>query len=123
MRIHLCIGLDVLLFSFLQEFSRGERGLIVLIIGAVMGAECFNTALERTVDLAEKRKNPLAAQAKDIAAGGVLCLAIAAATAGIILFYPFTGFWILISSLPLTLLTLAILVLEGLFVFSCRGKE
>ena len=55
----------------------------------VIGAELFNTAIERLVDLVSPRRNPLAGQVKDIAAGAVLVCALAAIAVGLIIFVPY----------------------------------
>jgi diacylglycerol kinase len=49
-----------------------------LVIASVIGAEFFNTAIERTIDLLHPEKDPRAGLIKDIAAAGVLVLAIGA---------------------------------------------
>jgi diacylglycerol kinase (ATP) len=61
---------------------------VVLAIGAVWTAEAFNTALEALVDLASPENHPLAARAKDVAAGAVLCASISAVVVGAIVFLP-----------------------------------
>jgi diacylglycerol kinase (ATP) len=61
---------------------------VVVAIGLVWTAEGFNTALEALVDLVSPDRHPLAGRAKDVAAGAVLCAAIAAAIVGAIVFVP-----------------------------------
>jgi len=55
----------------------------------VIAAEFFNTAIEFVVDLVSPEKHPLAGAAKDVAAGAVLILSIAAAIVGILIFSPY----------------------------------
>ena len=55
----------------------------------VIGAELFNTAIERLVDFVSPQHNPLAGQVKDIAAGAVLVCALAAIAVGLIIFVPY----------------------------------
>ena len=59
-----------------------------LVISLVIGAELFNTAMERVVDLASPNIHPLAKDAKDIAAGAVLVFASASVIIGILIFLP-----------------------------------
>ena len=54
----------------------------------VIGGELFNTAIEIVVDLAMPKINGKAKKSKDIAAGGVLVLAIGSAIIGLIIFIP-----------------------------------
>ncbi len=55
----------------------------------VIAAELCNTAIEWVVDLVSPEKHPLAGAAKDVAAGAVIILAIAAAIVGLIIFSPY----------------------------------
>ena len=55
----------------------------------VIGAEMFNSAVERIVDLVSPQRHPLAGQVKDIAAGAVLVCALTAMTIGLIIFVPY----------------------------------
>ena len=67
---------------------RLEWCAIVAAIGLVWTAEGLNTALEALTDLVSPGEHPLAGRAKDMAAGAVLCAAIAAAIIGAIIFLP-----------------------------------
>ena len=49
---------------------------VVVCIGAVLAAECVNTAIEAVVDLASPDIHPLAKRAKDCAAGAALILSL-----------------------------------------------
>ena len=60
------------------HISRFEWMVQTLVIASVIGAEFFNTAIERTIDLLHPEKAPRAGLIKDIAAAGVLVLAIGA---------------------------------------------
>jgi len=67
--------------------TRGEWAALLLAAALVLAAEAFNTAVETLVDLASPGPHPLAAKAKDIAAGAVLLCAAAAVAAGIAVLY------------------------------------
>ena len=60
----------------------------MILIGLVLMAEFFNTAIEYVVDLASPNIHPLAKLAKDTASAGVLMMAIISAIIGLIIFVP-----------------------------------
>ena len=74
--------------GFWLQISETGWAVLALIITAVWAAECFNTAIEATVDLVSPQLHPLAKIAKDCAAAAVLITAIGAVTVGILLFGP-----------------------------------
>lgn len=51
-------------------------------------AEAFNTAVEKLADRVTREKDPLIATAKDVAAGAVLLMVLAAVVVGCIIFLP-----------------------------------
>ena len=65
-----------------------EWAAIAICIGAVLGGECMNTALEAVVDLASPDYHELAKRAKDCAAGGVLVCALASVAVAAFVFLP-----------------------------------
>ncbi len=87
-RIHLAVGVLVVLAGFLMKISLVEWCIIVLVIGMVIAAEGVNTAIEKSVDLASPEYNENARNAKDVAAGAVLLTAIAAVITGLLIFLP-----------------------------------
>lgn len=68
--------------------SAVEWGIIILVIGAVLAAEAVNSAIEALADRVTSDYDEAIKQAKDLAAGAVLLLAIAAAVIGVIIFLP-----------------------------------
>lgn len=87
-RIHAVATVAVVVFGYWLRISPMEWCAVVLAIGFVWSAEGVNTAIEALVDLASPKLHPLAGRAKDVAAGAVLCAAIAAAIVGGIIFIP-----------------------------------
>ena len=87
-KIHLAVGMLVLLMGFLMKISMVEWCIIVLTIGMVLAAEAVNTAIEKLVDLASPGYNENARNAKDVAAGAVLLTAMAAVVIGLLIFLP-----------------------------------
>ena len=82
MRFHVVASAGVLVLSLLVGVSRLELAILVLVIMFVFVTEMFNTALEFTVDLVTREFHPLAKLAKDVSAGAVLVVSIAALAVG-----------------------------------------
>jgi diacylglycerol kinase len=65
-----------------------DWAILVLTIGLVLAAECFNSAVEALVDLAHPGYHALAKLAKDASAGAVLLLSIMSVIIGLLIFGP-----------------------------------
>jgi diacylglycerol kinase len=87
-RVHLVLGIGAASLALWLGVSALEWALLTLTVGLVLVAEAVNTAIEAAVDIASPSIHPLARQAKDIAAGGVLISAITAVIVGLALFAP-----------------------------------
>ena len=87
-RFHLLSTVIVVIAGLLTGLSIMEWIIIIIVITLVMGAELFNTAIERVVDLASPDYHPLAKQAKDTAAASVLVFAACSVIIGILIFLP-----------------------------------
>ena len=95
-RIHVFAMICAVLLGFILRLSSIEWCVVALCCGGVLMAEAMNSAVEALADLVSPDFNPLVKKAKDVGAAGVLMMAIAAATAGLIIFLPklvymFTG--------------------------------
>lgn len=88
LKIHVSMMFFVIIFGIVLEISLGEWLVCIICFGVVIGAELFNTAIETVVDIAMPHKNKKAKFAKDVAASGVLVLALTAAIIGLIIFVP-----------------------------------
>lgn len=88
LKIHTFMSILVIIFGFFLRISYFEWIVCLLLIGLVIMAELFNTAIEYVVDLASPKVHPLAKAAKDTAAAGVVFAAIIAAVIGLIIFVP-----------------------------------
>ena len=62
--------------------------IIIAMIALVIAGALFNTAIETVVDIIMPYKNEKAKLAKDVAAAGVLVLAVGATIIGIMIFLP-----------------------------------
>ena len=87
-RIHAVATLLVVAAGALFGISPAEWALVALAVAAVWTAEALNSAIEFLVDLASPDFHPLAAKAKDLAAGAVLAAAIGALVVGVLVFGP-----------------------------------
>ena len=87
-RFHLVSAVIVMIVGLFTGLSIIEWIIIVLVITLVIGAEMFNTAIERVVDLVSPDYHPLAKQAKDIAAAAVFVFAACSVIIGILIFLP-----------------------------------
>lgn len=85
-KIHLLIGLVVVVAGWFFKINPTEWAVIALTIVWVLLAEMINTAIESMVDLITDEYKQEAKVAKDVAAGAVLLGAIGAVVVGIIIF-------------------------------------
>lgn len=87
---NLCFDISVMFtvifFAVFYGTDRMQWALLVMIFAAVIGAELFNTAIEKTVDTATEEYSPIAGAAKDISAAAVGVCAVCAAVSGVIIF-------------------------------------
>lgn len=88
-RFHAAATLAVLAAGWFFDVARSEWAILSLAIGAVWAAEAINTALEWLVDLVHPDWARAAGRIKDVAAAGVLLVAIASASAGALVFWPY----------------------------------
>ena len=88
LKIHTFIAILVIIFGFFLKISYLEWLVCLVLIGLVLMAEFFNTAIEYVVDLASPKIHPLAKAAKDTASAGVLMMAIISAIIGLVIFVP-----------------------------------
>lgn len=88
LKIHTGIAVLVVIFGFIFKISYVEWLACLILIGLVLMAEFFNTAIEYVVDLASPDIHPLAKAAKDTASAGVLMMSIISAIIGLLIFIP-----------------------------------
>ena len=87
-RIHAVATFMVVAAGALFGISPVEWALVALAVAGVWAAEALNTAIEFLVDLASPELHPLAAKAKDVAAGAVLVAAIGSLVVAVVVFGP-----------------------------------
>lgn len=86
--IHMAAAVGVVIAGLFFGLSSVEWIAVCIVIGVVLAAEAVNTAIETLADLVSPGYNELVKRAKDLAAGAVLLVAIAAVLVGIIIFVP-----------------------------------
>lgn len=87
-RIHVAAATVVIVSGFLFGLTKTEWCFIIFAIGSVFSAEAFNSAIEALCNYCTLDHHQMIKKCKDIAAGGVLFTAIAAAIIGMIIFIP-----------------------------------
>lgn len=87
-KVQLSFGVLAVALGIALEIDLTQWAIIAMCIGAVLGGECFNTAIEAVVDLVSPEKNELAGIAKDCAAGAVLLFSIASVAVAAFVFLP-----------------------------------
>jgi diacylglycerol kinase len=87
-RFHFLATILVLGFGWYFNTSSSEWMILLICISAVWSAEAFNSAIEKLCDIVIPNKNTEIGKIKDMAAAGVLFIAIAAAFIAAIIFVP-----------------------------------
>lgn len=88
LRIHTIVAILVVLASFILKISSLEFLICIILIGLVLMAEFFNTAIESMIDMITLEENSYAKKAKDVSAAGVLIFVLFSSIIGIIIFLP-----------------------------------
>lgn len=88
MKIHFFIMLLVIIIGLILKLTKWEWITCIILFGLVISAELMNTAIETLTDIAMPEKNPKAKLTKDVAAGGVLVMAIISVIIGLMIFLP-----------------------------------
>jgi len=82
------LGLIMTAAGFYFDISTIEWIVQTMAIGLVLGAEGLNTAIEKLSDYIQPNHDPKIGFIKDISAGAVMMVAIAAAVVGLIIYIP-----------------------------------
>jgi diacylglycerol kinase (ATP) len=130
MRLHMFAALLVFVAALVFGIHGLELIALIFAIGLVIVSELINTAVEATVDLATESVDPLAAIAKDVAAGAVLIASVTAVGVAYVVFFQhatraaqglLTG--VRSSSATITLIALAITSIAVLAVKAVGATE
>ena len=87
-KIQIAAAVLALLAGWYFRISAIEWMLVIFVIGFVLAAEAFNTALEELCDKFRTDPDPHIGKIKDLAAGAVLIASLAAFCVGVIIFVP-----------------------------------
>jgi diacylglycerol kinase len=87
-QVHVIAAVGVIASGFYFEISPMEWMVVSIAIGGVLGMELVNAAIERLADLVQPEYDLRVKAIKDLAAGGVLIVACAAAVVGLFVFVP-----------------------------------
>jgi len=87
-RIHLVVTVCAVTAAWWFRFDAWRWGMLIQTIGLVLVAEGLNSAVETAVDICSPEIQPLARQAKDMAAGAVLIATFCSIVSGLCLFGP-----------------------------------
>lgn len=87
--IHLLITLLVVICGAVLNLSSTDWLWLTIAISGVICAEMINTSIEKLCNLITKEQNDTIKQIKDIAAGAVLIMTIAAVIIGLVVFLPY----------------------------------
>lgn len=87
--IHCFAAVCVVTAAWFFQITREEWIAIVIVIGLVLAAEAVNSSIETLADVVSPDYNETIKRTKDLAAGAVLLLAIAAAIVGLLIFVPY----------------------------------
>ncbi len=122
LRFHLIAAFYVFFFAInFYYFSEVEYILLILTVCLVISLELLNSAIERIVNKISPKKDNLAGDIKDIAAGAVLVSSVGAAACGVFLFWDMqiinAIFAYFTQNIPELIGFLISVILSGIFIF------
>lgn len=126
LRFHLVAAVYVLVFSSFYNFTAAQWAVLIILIALVIAAELVNTAIEDTCDAVTTEQNEHIRRAKDMAAGAVLVLSIAAAAIAVIFFWNLevikNAFVYFSQNTPMLILLIISAVVSVLFIAISPAK-
>ena len=87
-KIHALFAIAVITAGVFFKISNPEWLVILICIASVIATELINTSIEELCNIVHKEDHPGIKLVKDLAAGAVLIMAIAAAISGAVIFIP-----------------------------------
>lgn len=87
-KIQVCIAILVTAAGFYFEISKTEWILQIFAVALVLGIEGMNTAIEKIADFVQPEFDKKIGFIKDISAGAVMFVSIAASIIGLIIYVP-----------------------------------
>ncbi|MDX1365590.1 diacylglycerol kinase [Arenibacter latericius] len=87
-KVQVFISLIMTFAGFYFEISNTEWCLQILAIALVLGMEGMNTAIEKVADFIQPNFDPKIGLIKDVSAGAVMFVSVAACIIGVIIYGP-----------------------------------
>ena len=87
-KFHILATIVTLSAGIYLKISTTEWAIILVLIGLVLAAETFNTAIEKLCDFVSPQYHTGIGKVKDLAAAAVLIVATTAIIVGILIFVP-----------------------------------
>lgn len=89
MRIHVTAMIIVIGLNSLLRVTRIEWIVTLMLVGLIMMAETFNTAIEKLADRITKQQEPAIADIKDLASAAVTLLGFFAVVCALFIYLPY----------------------------------
>lgn len=93
MLVHLPAAIVVVAVNSMLKVTQIEWLITLMLIGLVLAAEIFNTAIEKLADRLTTERDMLIGQVKDLASGAVLVICFFAALCAVIIYLPYVLKW------------------------------
>jgi diacylglycerol kinase (ATP) len=87
-KIQVCLGLIMTAAGFYFDISASEWMIQIFAIALVLGTEGMNTAVEKLSDYIQPEFDKKIGLIKDVSAGAVMLVSIAASIIGCIIYFP-----------------------------------
>ncbi|MCM4166465.1 Undecaprenol kinase [Arenibacter antarcticus] len=87
-KVQVFIGIVMTAAGFYYEISNTEWTIQILAIALVLGIEGMNTAIEKLSDFVQPNFDPKIGLIKDVSAGAVMLVSVAACAIGLIIYGP-----------------------------------
>lgn len=127
LRFHLVAAFYVIVFSFFYNLSKAQWAVLLLLIGAIIAAEFFNTAIENVCDLVTKEYDERIKIAKDASAAAVLALSIIAVVVAFIFYFDLSRMYYIamyfLSRPWLLILFVFSLIMSVVFIGKFKSKK
>jgi diacylglycerol kinase len=88
LRIHIVLSLLAIGMGYYFQISTTEWIIVILLIGIVIAAEIFNSAIEHLADFVMPNMDNRIGKIKDLSAAAVLVVAFVAFIIGLVIFLP-----------------------------------
>lgn len=86
--LHCLVGVVAVISGFVLKISTAEWVAVAIVCGVVLALEAVNTAIERLADVVSPEYDEAIRKVKDLSAGSVLFMALAAIVVGCLIFLP-----------------------------------